>query len=560
MFIRKVHKKNDYISFRIVESYREKDSGKVKQKSMCCVGQAHKGDQQKLEFLARTAEELLVKLRNEEKPALPGLEEDVHGVRPKKAKDYELPKNHVSIEGLKEELRTSNGIEDIFGVMYDRIGLKSSIASGYKQEEANEILKKLVLMRVKDPQSKKQSVYQYEQEKADSLNLDRVYRMMDKLYDNEKRVKSKISSTSRSFFKQKVDVAFFDVTTLYFESFTPDDLRRSGFSKDNKVKETQVMLALMTTSEGIPLGYTLFPGNTYEGHTLIAAIEELQTHYCLENTYLVADRGMFNSDNLSALEDLGVKYIVAAKIKTLKKRFKEEILDDFCRLKKQKKDFLLKEYKLEDGKRRLIVSFSEKRASKDKKDRERLVERLKKQMDSSGKVEISKLINNRGTKKYLKIEQVTKTGTLNEEKIKKELSWDGLYGVITNNLEGEMSAGEVLENYKGLWQIEEAFRVNKHDLKMRPIYHWNEKRIKAHILMCYMAYALSVYVRKTLKDKGIKLSFRKIRQELNYCQESMLYDEVSGYKFLLPSKKTQLQEKIYNAFGLNIITKAKKIM
>ena len=154
------------------------------------------------------------------------------------------------------------------------MGLFGTIAKGYKKNDTNEMLKEVVTARIDRPSSKRKSVENMERERGKKYDLDSVYRLMDKLAEREGWVKEKIAGRTLGLFKEKIHVAFFDVTTLYFESFTPDELRVSGYSKDNKAKETQVVLGLMTTTDGLPLGYELFPGNTYEGVTLISAVDE----------------------------------------------------------------------------------------------------------------------------------------------------------------------------------------------------------------------------------------------------------------------------------------------
>jgi transposase len=197
------------------------------------------------------------------------------------------------------------------------------------------------------------------------------------------------------------------------------------------------------------------------------------------------------------------------------------------------------------------VSYSKPRAEKDKKDRERLVERIKKKM-KDGKVRVEDLIGNSGTKKYLKFEKKNeKVATLNEEKIKADAEWDGIHGAITNHEKKDVSAEEILIRYKGLWQIEAAFRVNKHDLKMRPIYHWKTSRIKAHILLCFVAYSVACYTKDKLKKAHINLSLEEIRDELNRLQVSIVKDTKTKKCFSLPSKMTENQKKIYKALGLD---------
>jgi len=553
MFLRLVKKPNDRISIRIVENNRV--DGKVKQKTISGIGTAHKDDHKKIESLMRVGEELIIKLNNEVEPVLPGLEEIIHA--PKKKVEKEIAEDMVSVNGLKEEGRIHIGINDIFGKAFEELNLFDSIDTGYKKDESNDLFMEVVLARLSAPVSKRKSVKNIKADKDLELNLDKVYRMMDKVNDNEARIKNKISDSTLGLFDQKVDVAFFDVTTLYFESFTTCNIRVSGFSKDGKFKETQVMLALITTTEGLPLGYELFPGNSYEGNTLITVIEQVEKNYDLSETFIVADRAMFTRDNLEKLDQKKVKFIVAAKLKTMKKEMKEEIIKDVAKTLKENGDIegWTKDYIFEG--RRLIVNYSKKRAHKDKKDRERLIERIKKKM-KNGKVRLADLINNTGTKKYLKIDKKgSKEATLNKLKIEEHARWDGIHGVITNHENNDLSSEEILKRYRNLWQIEAAFRVNKHDLRMRPIYHWTEKRIRSHILICFVAYSLAAFVKNKLNKAKIKLSFEETREELGRLQASIVKDKLTGKKFILPSKITSNQKSIYKVFGLEVDHKAK---
>ena len=181
--------------------------------------------------------------------------------------------------------------------------------------------------------------------------------------------------------------------------------------------------------------------------------------------------------------------------------------------------------------------------------RERLVERVLKKMKDGG-IELSSLINNTGTKKFLRIEKGSKQAYLAQDKIDQHKRWDGIHGVITNHTHQALSSEAILQRYKGLWQIEDAFRVNKHDLKMRPMYHWTPRRIKAHIAICFVAYALVALVKYKLEKENIKLSVAKLREELNYLQASIVVDTKTKQRFLLPSKMTDTQKKIYSALNL----------
>ena len=196
---------------------------------------------------------------------------------------------------------------------------------------------------------------------------------------------------------------------------------------------------------------------------------------------------MFTEANLKKMEENGIGYVVACKLRVLPKKEKERITmeSDYAAGEVEGDLYWMKEY--EHKNRRLIVSYSAKRAEKDRKTRERLIERLMKKA-KNGKVKAGALIGNNGSKKYVKVrgEELD----IDMGKMEEESRWDGLHGVLTDS---EEVPSKVLSMYRQLWRVEEAFRINKHDLKMRPVYHWSEKRIRAHILICYLSFAVGSF-------------------------------------------------------------------
>jgi len=307
----------------------------------------------------------------------------------------------------------------------------------------------------------------------------------------------------------------------------------------------QIVLSLVTSLSGLPISYNLFPGNIYEGHTLFECVKDLKKHYKIQNILLVADRGMFNENNLELMDKEKIKYIVGAKLKTLKQLHKDKILDELTYYKESicDEDHLVSEFEYKS--RRLIVSYSEKRLKKDASDRQRLLDRLLKKTKNN-KIKIDDLIANYGTKKYL-----TKSNDLveiNQEKIEKDARWDGISGVITN-LENK-TLKEILERYRNLWQIEEAFRINKHNLKMRPIYHHKPRRIKAHISICFLAYSVLKTTEFKLKKNNTPMSIETIRGELQKVQTSYIESRHDSRKFAVPSIFSNTQKQIYGCFDV----------
>jgi transposase len=307
-----------------------------------------------------------------------------------------------------------------------------------------------------------------------------------------------------------------------------------------------VVLALVSTTEGQPITYELFPGSTYEGGTLITMIESLKKRFEVENVVLVADRAMFNEKNLMLMESQEIRYVVAAKLRALNAELKNQILSSVLYKPTAVEDELhwvtSFEYK---NKRKLVVSYSSVRAGHDSYKRGQLLERMI-EKEQDGTIRVKDLIKNRGATKFLKV-----TGgiaTLDYDKVAEDAKWDGIHGIVTNI--NNQTSSEILSRYRGLWQIEESFRINKHDLKMRPIYHWTEKRIQAHIAICFLAFALVKQSLLRLKRQDFAISFEALREELLQIQASILIDKKTLKRYRLPSKFSDAQKRIYQALEL----------
>jgi len=330
------------------------------------------------------------------------------------------------------------------------------------------------MARLANPLSKRSTVSMLAKDFGADINLNKVYRMMDTI---EEKVISKIQrksfASTNSLLKGRVSVAFYDCTTLYFESFKPDELKENGYSKDGKFNQPQVVLSLLVTEEGLPLGYEVFPGSTFEGNTLENALNKLKNKYNLEDIIVIADSGLMSKKNIEKIEKLGLSYIIGARLKNMNNKDQKKILEGIS----------------------LVKGALHKRAYKDKKDREEAIEKLKVKLSKSKNPK--SFLSNYGYKKYIKCEDEGMKVYLDESKLSEEEKWDGVSGVLTNV--EDMSKAKIIENYKGLWQIESCFRVQKHDLKIRPIFHWTPRRVKAHIGICYMAFCCQQYLRYRLK-------------------------------------------------------------
>ena len=221
---------------------------------------------------------------------------------------------------------------------------------------------------------------------------------------------------------------------------------------------------------------------------------------------------------------------------------KEEKLKDTIKVK----DY---EYNTET-KDRLIVSHSAARAKKDKIDREKAIQKLTAKLEKSKNP--TELISNYGYKKFLKVEGKTSI-SINKEKIAVEERWDGLHGVMTNVSCSELNAYAVFNQYRGLWQVEDSFRISKHDIRVRPVFHWNTDRIRAHIAICFVAFSLVRFLQFRIKQElGKKFSANRINLALNSVQQSILYDvNKVNNKFVVPSNLDENAALIYKAMKIS---------
>lgn len=549
MFIRvKTTKNSPRKSVQIVEGIRDHE-GKVKQRIVRHVGIAQDDDE--LERLKDLAEYVKTKIIAEHAPYfLPPEEVAEMAIEARKKRtDQDKPTPIDDIALLTEEQTSIIGIHEVYGTIYDQLGFSQVIPNPVRTAHMSSYLRHIVLARIANPTSKHKAVEQLSQDFGITLQLHRVYRAMDKIDDRVvERIQKCALGAARSLFKEKIDVLFYDVTTLYFESFTEDELKKNGYSKDMKFNQPQVVLALLVTKHGIPIGYEVFPGNQYEGHTLEVSVNALQKRYDIDNIVFVADSGMLSKDNLDILESKGVKYIVGARLKNQPKQRHEKI-QNVEAFEQASGDLKYTTIDL-PADQKLIVSYRETRAHKDKKDRDKAIAKLTEKLKKSDKPD--SLISNYGYKKYMTIEgegQIKK----NEQKILEDAKWDGLHGIITNIT--DRPAIELLSHYTGLWQVEESFRITKHDLEARPIFHWSPERVKAHLAICFMALTCVRHLEYRVALQSQKLSPEVIRNALCHVRVSVRTHEKTGMKYGFPSSFSPEARQIYQTLGLKLSSK-----
>jgi transposase len=349
----------------------------------------------------------------------------------------------------------------------------------------------MVIQHLLDPCSKLKT---YEKQEnflgLDEVDLNSLYRSLDLLADNKEKIEEDLFFRNRNLFNMEIDVAYYDVTTFYFESVKQNELKDFGFSKDCKFNQVQVVMGLFVDCEGRPIGYELFKGNVFDGKTLEKSLEMLKERFKIRRVIVVADRGINSKSNLLKLKSLGYGYIVASRLKSMSKEIIEEALSDKDYIEVSDEEFKYKvlnysnKVNREELPERLIVTYSGKRARKDRADRNRILEKTRKLLKDPSKIDAS---NKRGGKKFIKFTG-KKKWELDREAIKSSERFDGYYAIQTS--ETNVSPREILVKHHGLWKIEESFRIMKSNLEVRPIFHWTEKRIRGHFVLCFLAFLL----------------------------------------------------------------------
>jgi transposase len=500
MFIRKNKNRSGSYSVQIVS----KSSGKYKLIKTIGSGRT----EQELQKLTYQAKQELERLNQQPKLFISEMDSIVEHVF--------SAMDNASIKTIGPEL--------IFGKIYDYIGF------GLIKDE---LFRHLVISRIVFPLSKLKTVEYLYRYQGLSLNIDAVYRFHDKLNSRLKEQVEQISyAHTLRVLQGNINVVFYDMTTLYFEASDEDDLRKTGFSKDGKHQKPQIFLGLLVGLGGYAIGYDIFEGNIYEGHTLLPFIEKIALKFNLNKPIVVADAGLLSNENIKVLMVKDYKFIIGARIKNETEKVKKQLLK--TKLKDGQVISILKN----DG-TKLIINYSNKRASKDEYNRKRGLSRLEKQI-KKGKLTKSN-INNRGYNKYLKMEGDVSI-EIDYEKLNNDSVWDGLKGYITNS---KLKNKEIIENYRNLWHIERAFRMSKTDLKIRPIYHRLRDRIEAHICISFTAYCIYKELERVLKQEESELSVRKAAELThNMYQVTFTLPESKHTKSKL-LKMDELQSELY---------------
>jgi transposase len=366
------------------------------------------------------------------------------------------------------------------------------------------LLNDLVAIRIFEPASKLRSLELLEQYFGISHNRKTYYKIAPDCIKLKKIVEQKVVNFAEAHYSFNYDILFYDVTTLYFETFDEDELRKNGFSKDNKSQQPQILIALMVSKEGFPVAYEVFSGNTFEGHTIIPVIKDFIERNGVKDFTVVADAAMISTENVQQLTKNNINYIVGARLGNISKSLLETIDKNISRQDG-------KNIRINTDSGYLICSYSSIRFRKDKYEMEKQIEKAKQLIEKPSKTKKLKFIQNKG----LEIE-------LNNVLIEKTQKLLGIKGYYTN-LETSIADNKtIIERYHELYKIEQAFRISKNDLQTRPIFHYKEEPIKLHILICFMALVISKHI-----ELKTSISIRKFIDEAKKIVDGQILNQIT---------------------------------
>lgn len=376
-------------------------------------------------------------------------------------------------------------------------------------EIKSEILKDLALIRIVEPASKLRSLLLLNEYFGKDYSLSTFYKNIGKLAGFKNQAEEMAVCYAKKHLKFDFSIVFYDVTTLYFETFADDKFRKYGFSKDNKSSQPQILVALVVNSDGYPIAVDIFEGNKFEGHTIIPVVSAFQKRHDIKNLTVIADAAMLSRSNMEELTKNNLSYIVGARLSNIQDKILKQISETIAH-----KPGVY--FKIKTGLGYLICDFSSLRALKDRTDRKKQLLKAKNQINDPSKF----------MKRSRFVKETTKSlYELNEEMIRRDELLDGIKGYYTNLK--DMDNNLIVSRYHDLWKIEKAFRIAKSDLLARPVFHRKKESIEAHILIVFLA----LCVAKSIELKT-DLSIKNIKEKIWKVLDVEIKDRITGKSFI----------------------------
>lgn len=381
-----------------------------------------------------------------------------------------------------------------------------------------DILLDLVIIRILEPASKLRSIDLLGQYFGIKHRRQAFYDSAPKWLGLKEKVEGIVVEFAKRIYAFDFDLLFYDVTTLYFETFKEDELRKNGFSKDNKSQQPQILVALMATKEGFPISYEIFSGNTFEGHTIIPVVRKFIKKHQVKEFTIVADAAMISPENIKHLVESNINYIVGARLGNISEGLFEKITNA-CLCEDGNS------IRIKTTKGYLICSYSSLRYRKDKHEMEKQIKKAEQVVKHPTKTDGEKI-------------------ALNQELIDKYRKLLGIKGYYTNLSEDLASNSTVIDRYHELYKIEQAFRISKNDLETRPVFHFKEEPIRLHLLICFMALAKHI-------ELSTEHSIKHFVDECKKVTDARIYNQITLQEIRMRAKKSEKIAELISKLNLS---------
>lgn len=435
--------------------------------------------------------------------------------------------NFYLINHIMENIDIFNKLEKRFETTDSHITIKTAI----------DCIKAMVFQRIINPDSKlaltewhSKTPIKYFLNSYVDLKLQTVYRALEVLEENFEIVEEKLYDIAVNQFGQKESELYYDITSSYFEGHKCI-IAEYGYSRDKRRDKEQLVIGLVTTSDGFPIKCDIYPGNTTDKTTVVKIVEELKSQYPIEEIVFVGDRGMLTAKNIDKIKELSQKFVMAIP-RAWSKKYLKNIEIDIKNMSLIKENLYAKYISTELSEDQFLLCLNVDKKIDDKNFRDKNIKKIKDKIaelnDSIRKNEkltnedifkkIGVILKSNNTGKYFDLsatdEKVTKLEyTINTEKLQNDEKLDGTFLIQTNKK--TYDENKLLEVYKNLSKVENAFKIIKNNLDVRPMYHWKESRVKGHIYMCVLSYFIYNSIEITGKEAKIGLSAESILNKLD---------------------------------------------
>lgn len=456
--------------------------------------------------------------------------------------------------------------------MWERLGIASVIARTLRKRKIELDVPALsfgmIASRLIDPRSKLAMTSWYPRAHIPRLlslspDVHQFYRAMDALLECKDAIERHVAGVISNLFNQDFRLVFYDLTSTYFEGRNCP-LAAYGYSRDHREDKLQIAIGLVVTGDGLPVASDVFVGNTCDATTVKDRIADLAARFGIERTIFVGDRGILSRANVSAITSSGYQYISSVPTRGRPGRELVALAGDLAGYETVQPGRLLAREVRRDGESaRYIVCHSFERAEVDSGQRKRRIERatprllaLKKSLEAGrttpdgARSTLADIFSDRRTRRYFRyeLEGSELSFELKEQEITEDSACDGRFILVTDAQ--DLSLGQVISSYKDLKHVEAAFDELKNFIEIRPVYHYNEHRVRAHVFICVLSYLLERVLELSLKDAGVEMTARRALDELESVL--MVESEIDGHLLHGPTDGSEAARSILDALGISI--------